>query len=219
VLIEALMNIAVIGWGSLIWCPGSLRIKTRWRGDGPTLPIEFARISEDERLTLVIHPGSPLQATYWALSELTDLTEARRNLMEREGCRSLRRIPYVCRDDASPEIPREVDTQLKDWLPKHNEVEAVIWTALETNWDEKFHRDFSPQDAVRYLERLDAGRKRTKVAYERAKEYITNAPPLIQTKVRALMRDKGWHDAKLSDLFFEADGKEKPARGSNLRQS
>jgi hypothetical protein len=136
------MNIAVIGWGSLIWCPGSLR-----RADGPTLPIEFARISEDERLTLVIHPGSPLQPTYWALSELTDLTEARRNLMEREGCRSLTRVQYFTRDDASPQISREVDKQLKHWLPKRNEVEAAIWTGLETNWDEKFHKGFSPEDA------------------------------------------------------------------------
>jgi len=211
------MNIAVIGWGSLIWCPGSLRIKTRWRADGPTLPIEFARISEDGRLTLVIHPGSPLQATYWALSELTDLTEARRNLMEREGCRSLARVPYVTRDDASPEIPREVDKQLKHWLPKHNEFEAAIWTGLETNWDEKFHKGFSPEDAVRYLEKLDAEQKRTKVAYERAKEYVTNAPPLIQTKVRTLMREKGWTDAKLSDLLFEAEGKETPIHGSDSR--
>jgi hypothetical protein len=49
--------IAVIGWGSLIWCPGILRTKSRWHSDGPALPIEFARISGDNRLSLVIHPG------------------------------------------------------------------------------------------------------------------------------------------------------------------
>src|SRR5437870_1628490 len=79
------MQIAVIGWGSLIWCPGCLRIKSRWHCDGPALPIEFARISGDKRLTLVIHPGSPEettpdQRTYWALSELENLTAARKNL-------------------------------------------------------------------------------------------------------------------------------------------
>jgi hypothetical protein len=31
--------------------------------------VEFARISEDGRLTLVIHPGSAEQQTYWALGE------------------------------------------------------------------------------------------------------------------------------------------------------
>ena len=25
----------MLGWGSLIWCPGGLRIKTKWRSDGP----------------------------------------------------------------------------------------------------------------------------------------------------------------------------------------
>jgi hypothetical protein len=70
---------------------------------------------------------------------------------------------------------------------------------------------------VHYLEKLDAERKRTKVAYERAKEYVTNAPPLIQTKVRALMREKGWADARLSDLLFEAEEKETPIHGSDSR--
>jgi hypothetical protein len=74
------MQIAVIGWGSLIWCPGSLQIKSRWHSDGPALPIEFARISNDKRLTLVIQPGSPDQRTYWALSEFDDLKAARANL-------------------------------------------------------------------------------------------------------------------------------------------
>ena len=31
------MNIAVLGWGSLIWCPGQLKIKTPWHSGGPDL--------------------------------------------------------------------------------------------------------------------------------------------------------------------------------------
>src|SRR5436190_1350463 len=79
------MEIAVLGWGSLIWCPGSLRIKTKWRSDGPRLPIEFARISRDGRVTLVVLPGAEDQPVYWALSEFDDLHDARGNLKEREG--------------------------------------------------------------------------------------------------------------------------------------
>jgi hypothetical protein len=82
--------------GSLIWCPGNLRIKTRWSSDGPTLPIEFARISSDGRLTLIVHPGSEDQATYWALSSLETLEEARRNLKEREQSKT-EDIHFVCR--------------------------------------------------------------------------------------------------------------------------
>lgn len=41
-------KIAVIGWGSLIWCPKGLKIRDKWKNDGPKLPIEFARISSHE---------------------------------------------------------------------------------------------------------------------------------------------------------------------------
>lgn len=200
------MQIVVIGWGSLIWCPGSLRIETRWRADGPNLPIEFARISEDERLTLVIHPDSALQPTYWAVSELTEVRAARENLKQREHC-SLSAIHYYPRENDGPPIPSEVTRQLEGWLQKHKDIQVVIWTGLETNWSEKFPQvAFSPENAVRYLERLDVERKRTKMAYDRAKEYVTNAPPAIQTRVRSLMREKGWTDTKLSAVLFEADG-------------
>src|SRR5579883_2476077 len=125
------MSIAVVGWGSLIWCPGSLRIKTKWRRDGPVLPIEFARISDGQRLTLVIHPGSPQQNTYWALSELDELDAARGNLKEREGCSSLSAIHYFRLNDSTPSLPSAVKSALESWFPKHrDEIEAAIWTGL-----------------------------------------------------------------------------------------
>ncbi len=102
------MDIAVVGWGSLIWCPGSLRIKTRWRRDGPRLPIEFARISKDGRLTLVIHPASEDQTTYWAGSEFKTADHARQNLREREGAK-LEEIHYLVQNgEAARGIPREI---------------------------------------------------------------------------------------------------------------
>jgi hypothetical protein len=202
------MNIAVIGWGSLIWCPGSLRIKTKWRKEGPLLPIEFARISEDWRLTLVIHPNSAPQQTYWALSELTELKAAHRNLQEREGCppSKIRSYPLGSADEA---IPPTVAAGLEIWLAKHEDVEAVIWTNLTTNWKDKLQREFSPDDAVHYLEKLDAEQKQTRLIYERAREYVRNAPPSIQTEVRTKMREKGWTDSKLSDLLFETEAHQK----------
>lgn len=38
-------QIAIIGWGSLVWDPRDLPIESPWHDDGPELPIEFARIS------------------------------------------------------------------------------------------------------------------------------------------------------------------------------
>jgi hypothetical protein len=197
------MNIAIIGWGSLIWCPGCLRIKTRWRLDGPKLPIEFARISQDERLTLVIHLGSEDQPTYWAVSELTTLDEARRNLQEREGAK-LADIHYFTRNGrATPGILPEVITRTRDWLASHSQLDVVMWTGLRSDWKEKRGKDFSIEDAINYLAELEAARNQVSATYNRAREYIRNTPPHVQTPVRRAMRARGWQDAELPIDLFE----------------
>ena len=52
------MNIAILGWGSLVPDPRGLPIADGWHQAGPVLPIEFSRISKDGQragcLTLVI---------------------------------------------------------------------------------------------------------------------------------------------------------------------
>jgi hypothetical protein len=48
------MKVLVLAWGSLVWDPGALRLASNWMEGGPVLPIEFSRISDDGRLTLVI---------------------------------------------------------------------------------------------------------------------------------------------------------------------
>lgn len=50
------MKIAILGWGSLIWNPENLNYYTEfgWSKNEPKLPIEFLRISNNGRLTLVI---------------------------------------------------------------------------------------------------------------------------------------------------------------------
>lgn len=198
------MNIAVLGWGSLIWCPGSLRIRTLWRPDGPLLPIEFARISQDNRLTLVIHPGCKDQPTYFAISEFGSLKEARDNLRVREKSKA-NAIHYVPQDGTCASVaPPEIVKRVKDWLASRTDVEGVVWTGLASNWKEKRERDFSPEDAVNYLLRLEEERDRAKAAYDRAREYVTNAPQCVDTVVRKAMRERGWNDASLSSVLFES---------------
>ena len=38
-------GIAVVGWGSLIWDPRQLPVRSSWQPDGPELPVEFAYLS------------------------------------------------------------------------------------------------------------------------------------------------------------------------------
>ncbi len=197
------MNIAILGWGSLIWCPGGLRIRTRWHEDGPSLAIEFARISRDDRLTLVIQPDAAEQPTYWAFSELTDLNDARQNLKIRESCNS-EDIHHVLRSGVSQgAIPAGISQTIATWACQRTEVDAVVWTGLRSNWREKRGRDFSTDDATEFLVALEAARDRTKAVYERAREYVTHAPPNIDTAVRKAMRSRGWNDTRLSAVLFE----------------
>jgi hypothetical protein len=197
------MNIAILGWGSLIWCPGGLRVRTRWYADGPWLPIEFARISQDDRLTLVIQPGSAEQSTYWAFSEFTELKNARQNLKIRERTKS-EDIHHVLRDgkgegDAHPGIAQKI----AGWASQRADVDAVVWTGLKSNWQEERGRDFTVDDATSFLSALEAARDRAKTAYDRAREYLTLAPAGVDTAVRQAMRTRGWSDTSLSSALFE----------------
>jgi len=206
------MQIAVIAWGSLIWCPGSLQIKSRWHADGPTLPIEFARISGDRRLTLVIHPGSPQeptpeQQTYWALmGESEDIKAARKNLQAREGATYLDDIHSVTTEGQTEgKADPDISARICKWLNERQNLKAAVWTGLETNWPDKQNgQQFTREGAVAYLRKLETERDQAKVIYDRAREYISNAPSQIQTPVRRIMQvKKGWEDATLPTILFE----------------
>lgn len=65
------MHIYILGWGSLIWDkrPEFEDYHGPWQSDGPTLKLEFSRISQKTRLgalTLAIDPsnGAPCRVAY-----------------------------------------------------------------------------------------------------------------------------------------------------------
>lgn len=201
-------QIAVIGWGSLIWCPGCLQISTRWHSDGPELPIEFARISGDRRLTLVIHPGSdqeptPNQRSYWAVTKSENLHEAKENLRQRERT-SLNDIHWLTLEEKHPNVDPRVATRIREWLGVHPHLHAAIWTGLPSNWKEKVEKPFTVEDAIAYLQRLETERDNANAAFDRAREYIRNTPSQIQTSLRKKLKSKqDWKDAALPALLFE----------------
>ncbi len=199
------MRIAVIGWGSLIWRPGSLKIRTRWRLDGPKLPIEFARISSDGRLTLVIKAGVDMQGTYWALSEFHRIADARENLRLREGPRtSLAKIHFLTKaGQLSEGIPPQVLRIVRVWIADRDDLDAAIWTGLTTNWKEKRARSFTARDAVRYLKELETQKDISRATYDRAREYIENAPAQVRTRVRHAMMKRGWVPRQLPSVLFD----------------
>lgn len=157
----------------------------------------------DGRLTLVLHPGSDPQPTYWAISRFGDLKDARENLRARENT-SLNTVHYITMaGDVPQEIPDAVLAQVENWLHTKNSLGAAIWTGLHSNWREKRKQKFSVEDAVRYLEEVEAAKELAEVTFTRAKDYVRNTPPLVQTAVRKEMRRKGWSDAELPRILFE----------------
>jgi hypothetical protein len=79
-----IMKIACLGWGSLIWRPENLQVQEKWFEDGPILPIEFSRQSDNGRITLIIDEKAKPVRVLWALMTTENLELSIESLKERE---------------------------------------------------------------------------------------------------------------------------------------
>jgi len=184
------MKIAVIGWGSLIWNIGTGKRRLhllgggKWKRNGPLLPVEYARISSGDRLTLVLLDGAKDQPTYWAVHQSNDLGHAENNLMIREGSSKPRIIRSVTLDEKTED---PITTQIQHWL-KTTDCQAAIWTSLDSNFKEEIGPPFSTDNAIEYLKTLVRNNSETC-----AKDYIAKTPLQIDTDVRKQAVSKlGW---------------------------
>jgi Domain of unknown function(DUF2779) len=178
------MQIAIIAWGSLIHDPRELALDTGFKLVGPTLPLEFSRISRDGRLTLVIDERNGVERpTFSALSSFGDLDRAIHNLRVREGKPSKAHIGYInlrrgkqrlaCQSEA-------IGRRLRDWADAAG-VDAVIWTGLPSNFAERTtpRVQFSVEAGLRYLQSLSPQK------LQLALDYFHRAPVEVQTPLRA----------------------------------
>ena len=131
------MKIAILGWGSLIWQAKELEYKKSfgWQKDGPILPIEFARISKDGRLTLVITENGTKVSVLFTLSNYQNFDEAVLNLAVREGSGKGSIGSY---DKTKDKFSHDVffKQNILDWI-KDKDINALIWTNLGENWNIK----------------------------------------------------------------------------------
>ena len=180
------MKITVIGWGSLYWNPGVLAIEPEWYLDGPMLPVEFARFSSRDRLTLVLVDGAPAQPTLWALSKKSTLEEAAADLQTREGCTDPRGIASWPRLIGRSGV-RRYDEVIRSWVEaKH--LDGAVWTALGPTDPDKKSGLVTEIERLEYLRNLVA---RGQAAA--AREYFGRAPAQIATPFRELVkRELAW---------------------------
>ncbi len=169
------MKIACIGWGSLIWNPGVLRVAGEWHTDGPALPVEFARVSRDGRLTLVLTPGAKPVETLWCELDYGSADAARAALAGREGCA----VHAIGLWPGSPPRHRVGAEAIELWARQVG-IDVVVWTALGPRFNGDDGRaPATADDAVRYVAGLGEGARATALAY------VRRAPAQVQTVTRA----------------------------------
>ncbi|ANJ99428.1 hypothetical protein [Serratia plymuthica] len=178
-------RIACLGWGSLIWEPRDLPIQGQWSEDGPLISVEFARQSQDGRITLVLVETEWLVPSLWAVMESEDLTSGIEALSYREGIPRKNAGKHVCRWSAGQPSPRLIPS-LSEWA-NANDVNHVIWTGLPPKFN-GIETSPTAEQVVEYLEKL-SGEQR-----EKAERYVRLAPSQIDTKYRRFIESSlGWH--------------------------
>ncbi|MGO2357359.1 MAG: hypothetical protein ACTH6S_04015 [Mesonia sp.] len=188
------MKIAILGWGSLVWNPKSLQYNQEigWQKNGPMLPLEFSRISNDFRLTLVLEPTAKLVQSLYAISTNTTIDEAVLNLAVREGsARSA--IGYYGKYTNETKLNDfKYIENIKEWLTIHPEIDAVIWTNLKANWKKTDRVKSKKRDRLEHLKALDGSTKAI------AEEYIRKAPFQITTNFRKEIENEfKWYPIEL----------------------
>jgi hypothetical protein len=174
------MKIAVLGWGSLIWDKRELSIADgQWHENGPLLPIEFARISNDGRLTLVIKPNWGEVKTLYAISSFDDISQAIENLRLREGTKA-EKIGYynfLTNEKQIRKANEIILPRLEEWKAQVA-IDEVIWTDLPPNFQDRLKIPYTVENIGKYLNGLDIE------AFDRAKQYVNRTPAQVETRFR-----------------------------------
>jgi hypothetical protein len=194
------LKVAVLGWGSLLWDdrPEFKSFNDRlggWKSDGPSLRLEFARvsISRDGALTLVLvdePAGAPCIVSH-ALINRKLLEDAVCDVRCREGA-NLADIGYCV--VSNPKDYRGRDQSVVDIIrawAADKKFDAVVWTDLRSNFPEKSNPKvvFSVPAALAHIQHLNPKGK------SMAAEYVWRAPVFVQTPLRASLQAEPWFES------------------------
>jgi hypothetical protein len=171
------MKIACLGWGSLIWKPGDLKCNSEWQADGPALPIEYARVSRDGRITLVLVEGEPTSPVLWSPLAVDSLDEAVKMLAAREGTGDLGQIGRWSPGGTGNYLGLDV---IAAWATER-QIDGVVWTALPPGL--KDSRGTKPvlQDLLAHINGLTVKQR------DSAAEYVAKTPKQIATAYRSAL--------------------------------
>jgi hypothetical protein len=184
------MKIAILGWGSLIWDIREFNNHIEnWNKSDLKLPIEFSRISSSRggALTLVIDLENGIDVNVrYAIAKSSSLEENIELLRKREGT-TLKNIGFVdLVNNTFKTYNEEIIPNIKNWA-KENDIDAVIWTDLKSNYEQKLGKKFKVDESFEYLLSLP------KEIQQGAFEYIKKAPKEVKTPLRKYI-EKGEYD-------------------------
>ena len=180
-------NIAVLGWGSLIWdrrADFDSQVGA-WADGGPQLAVEFCRISKSrgDALTLVIDSrlGTPVETLY-AISKRRDTIDTIEDLRVRESTKT-ENIGFIDLVSGTKRGRAKAIDIIRCWAETKG-FESVVWTDLPAKFHEQVPSLFIDA-ALTYLRLLP------KEGLSQAAEYVVNAPLQIATRLRiAIMNDQ-----------------------------
>ncbi len=185
------MTICILGYGSLIWDLDDLAPKVRgaWRmGAGPSLPLEFSRISPKRKLSLVVvidtDAGDPCP-THVIDSARDSVAEAVTDLAARERT-TPENIGWVdCRAGTAHSNRGGVTERVRDWCAGQG-VDGAVWTDLDGNFEQVTGTPFTVERGIVYLKTLEGD------SLAAAREYIDGAPVGTDTPLRRALRSHPW---------------------------
>ena len=104
---------------------------TPWWTEGPSLPIEFARVGNRGELATVLCPGRcPVSPVRWAELNEADLVKARKLLRQREEIPASRVDGVGSVRVGQPPGYLLGATAILRWASAKKGIDAVIWTSL-----------------------------------------------------------------------------------------
>jgi len=186
------MKIAILGWGSLLWDKRKDFEDqiSNWEPGGPSLRLEFSRVSESRgnALTLVVDSenGTPCEVSY-TFSGRSVPEDAICDLRCREGT-TLKNIGFYFADSSKKNArDASVFESIKRWADS-KDINVVVWTDLISNFKEKstFKVSFSLENAVKHIQSLPPEGK------AKAAEYVYRAPEFVNTPLRRALQREPW---------------------------
>jgi hypothetical protein len=193
--------IVCLGWGSLCWDPGSLPIDGEWQQDGPDLPLEFARVSQGGKITLVIADSGVWSPVLWiplAVETLEDAVSALANRERVPSSKSIGRVP------ASNRTYR-YGSAIFEWA-RQKQATGVVWTALKPGLSTDDRGRLPTLDELRqHVDQLGPE------ARIKALEYVQRAPAQIRTNYRGPL------ETILSNEVLPSSGSSVPQHYGSVR--